>query len=160
MPGSQVSAYNRLVALMNGVNSGLGPYVVLIRALVDQASIRLGWLMTVKLLTIRGKKSVAIADELTEALIGRLRDGIACQWQEIRSVEILVQEVADEFEGEDPMTPELRAVFEQAKTGLTDVAETLDRCGIETEMPEPTEDVLDKIRLVAHRELKSRRLTL
>jgi len=93
MPDSQVCAYNRLVALMNGVNSDLGPYVLLIKALVDQASIRVGWLATVNLLSIRHKKSEALADELTEALIERLRTGIKCQWQEIRAVEILSSKV-------------------------------------------------------------------
>ena len=97
MPDSQVCAYNRLVALMNGVNSDLGPYVLLIKALVDQASIRVGWLVTVNLLSIRHKKSEALADDLTEALIERLQDGIKRQWQEIRAVETLTAEVADEF---------------------------------------------------------------
>ena len=56
------------------------------------------------------------------------------------------------------MMPELRSVFDQAKAGLTDVAETLTRFGIEATLPEPSEDVLDRVRLVVHRELKSRHL--
>ena len=95
---------------------------------------------------------------LTAALIERLRTGIKCQGQEIRAVEILTAEVAAEFDGEDPMMPELRAVFDQAKAELTGIAETLARFGIESDLPEPDEDVLDRVRLVVHRELKSRHL--
>jgi hypothetical protein len=162
MPEFQVRTYNRLIALMNGVNHYLGPYVLLIKALVDLASTRVGWLMTVNLLAIRDEEgqSTTIVVELTKALIDHLRVGIACQWQEIRAIEMLAEEIAEEFEGDDPMMPELRSVFEEAKAGLSDIAGALGRFGIETDLPEPGEDVMNRVRLLVQRELDDRHLVL
>ena len=155
MPDSQTREFNRLVSLMNGVSRDLGPHVLLMKALVGQAGIRLAWLLTLNLPAMRGNKSLtAIADGLAQGPMTLLRAEIKCRWQETRAVEIVMAEVAEEFDGEDPMLPWLRSAFEQAKTELTDITETLVIClGIETEMPEPTEDDLDQVRRVVHREL-------
>jgi len=157
-----VNDFNRYIALMNGANQHLGPYVLLIKALVDQASLRVGWLMTVTLLGIRDEKekSLALVGELTEALIECLKSGVAFQWQEFRAVELVTDEVTQEFAGEDPMIPQLRSVFDRAKAGLTDIAETLKRFGIEVELKEPDDEVVDRRRSLVERELADRRVML
>lgn len=52
MPSSQVDEYNRYIALMNGCNQHLAPYILLLSALVEQLSLKLGWLMTIRLWTL------------------------------------------------------------------------------------------------------------
>lgn len=162
MPDSQVDTFNRLIALLNGTNLHLGPYVLLIKSLVDQTSLRVGWLMTVTLLGIRDEKekSLSLVAEVTEALIEHLKSGVAFQWQELRAVELATDEVTQEFAGEDPMIPQLRSVFDRAKAELTDIAETLNRFGIEVELKEPDDEALDRVRSLVERELDERRVIL
>lgn len=51
MPAYQVREFNRYVDLMNGANTYLGPFIILVKALTEQTSIRFGWLCTIRLWT-------------------------------------------------------------------------------------------------------------
>jgi hypothetical protein len=46
MPESQVRTFNRYIGLMNGVNSRVGVYSLVVRQEVEKLSLRFGWLLT------------------------------------------------------------------------------------------------------------------
>jgi len=49
MPENQGPEFNRYIELMNAVNQRIGVFIVMERILVDQLSLRYGWLLTVQL---------------------------------------------------------------------------------------------------------------
>lgn len=158
MPDDQIDAYNRLVALMNGVNCDLGPYVLLIKAFADVHAVRLGWLLTVNLLTLGTDcdRTLDIAENLNVALVDALTRGVEHQWQELQAVDQMTEEVASEFGGEDPMLPELRETCEDARTSLNDTIKTLKDFGKKVRLRKPTEDLQGQVRRLVHRELEQR----
>ncbi len=93
MPSSQVDEYNRLIALMNGCNQHLGPYILVLSALVEQLSIKLGWLKTIELWTINSEELAfaafrAAREPITKSAYRRLVAGE-------REREVPVREVAE-----------------------------------------------------------------
>lgn len=52
MPDRQVAEFNRYIAIMNGVNERLGPWVLLLRANVEQLGLVDAWLATMRLWSI------------------------------------------------------------------------------------------------------------
>lgn len=48
-----------------------------------------------------------------------LRLWLVSLWQEVRSIDTLLDEVALEFDGEDPLSPIMRSVLEKARRDLT-----------------------------------------
>lgn len=161
MPDSQIDSYNRLVALMNGVNSSIGSFVVLLAALSNQQSLRVGWYMTAYLLGLYDDKgrALAFADKIGEALRSDICESVPTLWQEIRAVEVFTIEVAEEFGGEDPMMPELRDTLDAAKASLLDTAETLKAFGVKVRLTNPTAEVLESVRQLGYQELELRSTT-
>jgi hypothetical protein len=49
MPDSQGAQFNELIEMMNGVNERLGPYILILRANVEQLGSISGWLATIEL---------------------------------------------------------------------------------------------------------------
>ncbi len=59
MPPEQGVEFSRLIDLMKAVNRGLGPYLVLLHALVDQLGTKHGWIMSLKLWGIQAANLAA-----------------------------------------------------------------------------------------------------
>jgi len=66
-------------------------------------------------------------------------------WEELRSIDIVLEEVAKEFDGEDPLRPIMRGVVEKTRRRLTDLHEVLSAAG-EIELKEPDEEAMDLAR--------------
>ncbi|MCH7891116.1 MAG: hypothetical protein IH921_06395 [Gemmatimonadetes bacterium] len=80
MPPEQGVEFNRLIDLMKAVNRELGPYLVLLHALVDQLGTKHGWLMSLKLWGIQAGNLAAYIwlhtkEPVTENEHQRLIDG-------------------------------------------------------------------------------------
>ncbi len=93
MPNSQVEEFNRYIALMNGCNQHLGPYLLLLSALVEQLSLKLGWLKTIQLWTINSETLAMAAfraarEPITKSAYRRLVD-------KEREREVPVRELAE-----------------------------------------------------------------
>jgi hypothetical protein len=78
-------------------------------------------------------------DEATAALREQLREGVPWCWREVRAVETVLQEVAEEF-GEDPLLPPVREVLDKTRRDLADLHLLLDFVDAEAELPEPEEE--------------------
>lgn len=66
-------------------------------------------------------------------------------WQELRSIDIVVNEVAEEFDGEDPLLPTMRRLVEKTRRDLTLLHKALDQME-PLELPEPDEDSMELAR--------------
>jgi hypothetical protein len=231
MPNDQIAEFNRLIEIMNGVNTRLGPYILLLRANVGQLGLIDGWLSTLLLWTnhvfdletyifchagepvteseyaaikkasrtktpkpdwgleyevfpdkdapkvrasrdqrahVRGLfKDVpgeailanipgsephnAPGDQIWQALVDRLRKGVVEYWIDTRAIESVLIEVTEEFDGVDPLLPEIRAILEWMNPELRELHEKLKTIYSRPfELPEPVEINTESIRKIAH----------
>ena len=79
------------------------------------------------------------------ALREQLREGVPWCWQELRAVETVLEEVAEEF-GEDPLLPPVREVLDKTRQDLAELHILLDFVDAEAELPEPDEERVDFLR--------------
>ena len=70
--------------------------------------------------------------------------GLLC-WQEVRAVEILLNDVAQEFDGEDPLRPLMRGILNGARKKLSDLHELLSAIK-PFELEEPDDDSMSLAR--------------
>ena len=82
---------------------------------------------------------------MIEGLEGRMMSAIAIRSLDIREVEIVVGEVAEDF-GEDPLKPRWREVLETAKSTLLSVHRQLVAHNKVLELPQPSDDELNAMR--------------
>ena len=70
-----------------------------------------------------------------------LRSGVVSQWQMLRAVDVVLDEVATEFEGEDPLRPVMRGIVEATRRKLKDLHEVLNAAE-PLKLEEPDEETL------------------
>ena len=100
----------------------------------------------------RQKKLITVP-ELLRGLAGELRrdvaDHVAYCWRELLALEAVWVELAAEFEGEDPLDPELRTTAEQVRASFMALA-----AGLGMKLPsEPDEAMLEAVRRLIDRPL-------
>ncbi len=71
-------------------------------------------------------------------------------WRELRAAEIVVAEVAEEFDGEDPLDPEVRLMLDGCHAELLDVREQIERYTGALAQEEPEEELLVRLREAVH----------
>ena len=102
------------------------------------------------------------ATPLTDALTPKfsliaksLREGLATLfasiWQAVVAVEIVLAEVAQEFEQVYPLTPAKREELESVKSRLGKLAEELAYLGVDAQIPEPDVELTGSIRKMVDR---------
>jgi hypothetical protein len=82
---------------------------------------------------------------LAERMEEGIRLWLVSLWEELRSIDIVVDEVAKEFDGEDPLRPVMRGIMEKTRSKLVHLHATL--AVIEPlELREPDDETLDLAR--------------
>jgi hypothetical protein len=97
-------------------------------------------------------------DRLAEYMQKTIVDGGARTWQEIRALEMALEEIAAEFEGEDALKPVFREVITDSKRRLQENLEHL-RQYVESDIAdfeEPTEEQIEWARRIKDRWTKLR----
>jgi hypothetical protein len=84
--------------------------------------------------------------EVRAALRQSLREGVPWCWQEVQAVEAVLDEVAEEFNGEDPLLPPVREVLDKTRRDLVDLHLLLDFVDAEGELPEPDDERVEFLR--------------
>jgi hypothetical protein len=78
----------------------------------------------------RDAPTESTGDELVSILEGSLRVGVSARWQELVAAERVIDEVAAEFDGEDPALPDVRQGLKEARCRLKElVPEIQERVG-------------------------------
>jgi hypothetical protein len=84
-------------------------------------------------------------DGLMHALVLGITQGVQQHWYELRSIEIGVAEVAEEFGGEDPLRADTRALLDDCLRSCRELRDEMADYA-EIELPEPTEDGVAQVR--------------
>jgi hypothetical protein len=67
-------------------------------------------------------------------------------WVQLRSAEVLVSEIGEEFNGIDPLRPVFREKLDGAKESLREIQSHLAYLSMEVELREPLEEELREMR--------------
>jgi hypothetical protein len=84
-------------------------------------------------------------DELVRALLFGINQGLQQHWRELRAIEIGVQEVAEEFGGEDPLQSDVREILEGCLRSCATLRDDM-AAYVEIELAEPIEDDVTLVR--------------
>jgi len=87
-----------------------------------------------------------VGHERSEGLVERIRDDIQVLCQEVRAVKSLLEEVAEDFSGEDPALPELREIVDDTGSQLERLRPLAEIYAGPFELPEPSEELVDELR--------------
>ncbi|HLF79732.1 MAG TPA: hypothetical protein VJB57_19800 [Dehalococcoidia bacterium] len=85
---------------------------------------------------------------LTESLTQSLPSAVADGWSQLRALESVIDEVAAEFDGVDPLTVRNREGLTRARQALLDRKEQLECLGLKCELGEAAEEDLEPLRLL------------
>jgi hypothetical protein len=132
--------YNRLLDLLRAASEELTQYLNYLHLLVGQEELRSSWFQTALLWGL-AEREPERAEELSERLRSQLAVNIALRWRELRALEAVLDEIAGELEGEDPLHPEARARLGETRQRLLALHETVAgyREACELRAPEPAE---------------------
>jgi hypothetical protein len=84
-----------------------------------------------------------------------LREGIEERWRQLRAVELVVGEVAEEFGGEDPALPDVRHMLDHTTDRLVDLHKDAQTYAEPFELPELSEEDVATMRDQVERELEA-----
>jgi hypothetical protein len=84
-------------------------------------------------------------DEMVRAVLFGIKQGLEQHWCELRSIEIALAEVAEEFGGEDPLQPDVRALIDGCLATCTTLRDQVADY-VEIELAEPAEEDISPVR--------------
>ena len=90
-------------------------------------------------------------DEIAAALATTLQEGTQHHWRELRAIELVLEEMATEFDGEDLLDPRLRGILDNIREGLEGLHEDVERYVGRFDLPEPDEEMVDLMRRIVER---------
>jgi hypothetical protein len=134
--------YNRLLELVDAASGGLTHYLVIIHLLVGQLQTQFWWYLTA-LMWADASVQKNRAKEIAESLLNGLVDGVGLHWRELRALEMVLAEIAEEVGGEDLLHEDARELFERTKEQLQILSADLDQRGGKCRLEEPTEEAVE-----------------
>jgi len=100
----------------------------------------------------RPRKASPRGEEIGEAVGTRLREGIQLRWRELRSIELVLEEVAEEFDGEAPTRPWEREALDDGKERLEELHLAAQTYAGAFQLPGPDGEETEQVREVIRRE--------
>jgi hypothetical protein len=100
-------------------------------------------------------RGAGFGDELVRAVAFGVRNALLDHWREIRSIEIVVEAAREEFDGEDPLHPDVRRPLEEAKAVLVEVHAGFEPYVSGIELPEPGEDEVALVRRLVEKAIEN-----
>ena len=165
MPMDQVTEFNRLIGLMNAANVHLAMFIALLETSVAKVNLRMAWFVTLLLWedhlgairrAAKKKLQPSVTKNPAAETVGDALQDVLCQtaadcWAQIRGGEIVLEEIAAEFDGADPLKPKNRESLEGCKRELFELQEHLAALGVDLALREPTENTLELLREAVQR---------
>ena len=150
MPASQVAEFNRLIGLMNACNIQLGVLIAHIEHVVEKMELRLMWGGTLALVADYAPKprrrKAKLECRVMDVLPERIEEGVVAEapgrWKELRAIEVVLDELAREFDGEYPLRDVHVEALHSVKGQIADLRELTPGF----DLPEPEEDDLEWVR--------------
>jgi hypothetical protein len=94
----------------------------------------------------RGARTESTGDELVSILEGSLRTGASARWQELVAGERVVEEVAAEFDGEDPPFAAVGDILRNVRARLEELFHEMNERLGGLDLGEPGEEMLNELR--------------
>ena len=94
-------------------------------------------------------------DDLAKVHKELIREGIEEQWRQLEAMRIVVEDVASEFDGEDPAVPDVRHLLDHTTERLVDLHKDAQTYVEPFELGEPGEGDIASMREQVERELKA-----
>ena len=133
--------YNRIVDMLQVASGDLTHYLACIHLLVGQLELRYSWYLTTLLWGLESDPNER-ADEIGEALLRGLVEGVAMRWRELGALDEVLDEIADEVDGEDVLHPDARELFERMREQIQKLHSDLAAYGKSCELLAPAaEDI-------------------
>jgi hypothetical protein len=85
-------------------------------------------------------------DDLVQMNKTVLRDGVLARWRELRAAKVIIDQVAKEFDGEDPCVPVLRHEIDNCRSNLEELQRDLQSYVPPFELEEPGEEQVSQVR--------------
>jgi hypothetical protein len=148
MPQSQTADFNHLIGLMNACNIQVGAVLVVIERIIDTLDAKVMWAGTMALLAEeygpkkRSGSEARMVDVLPERLNEAVMSQAATTWRELRAIEIVTEEIAEEFGGEHPLRQAHADSLAQSKERLLALQELTG----DYEMADPSPEELHELR--------------
>jgi len=134
LPDSKVGEVRRLRRARQGA-----------REAMQRAPLGLGLDLVSRKLGVPPKGS-ASGNEVAEGLATHLREGIVLRWRELLGVEQVLEEIAAEFDGEDPARPQERRAITEGKGRLKELHEEVQDYVGPFDLPGPDEEEMTQLR--------------
>lgn len=157
MPLEQGPEFARYIDLIRGTYDVVSLFVVILDQSLALLDARYGWLLSLQLWALsisdladrntrRRGKSARRAEKIAEAVGTRLREGIELRWRELLATEQVLEEVAAEFDGEDPARPQERRALAQGKETLNELHRQVQDYVGPFNLPGPDEDEVELLK--------------
>ncbi|MDO8615030.1 MAG: hypothetical protein Q7T33_04770 [Dehalococcoidia bacterium] len=88
-------------------------------------------------------------DEIAEALLDEVASRAQNYWREVLAIDAVVDEIKEEFGGEDPLVPVARGLLESIRASLAELHEQLHKNGVKDPLPKVDDDTLSRVRHLA-----------
>lgn len=111
------------------------------------------WPEALKFVSDAGEKQGL--DDLVELQKEQIREGIEEPWRQLQAMQVVVNEVTVEFDGEDPAVPDVRHMLDHSTERLVDVHQSAQTYVEPFELPEPGEAEIAAMRQHLERELEA-----
>lgn len=92
------------------------------------------------------RKAPRGGDAIAFELLAMLLEGVQALNCELRAAELVLEEVAAEFDGEDPLIPSVRRLLDMTRQALEEVRARVEDYVGDFELPEPAENDLERVR--------------
>ncbi len=92
---------------------------------------------------------------MVRALLAGIKDGLEQHWRELRSLEIVIGEAAEEFDGRDLLREDDRKRLDDAKATCVTVHEAVQPYVEPFALPEPADDDVELVRTLVQRARES-----
>jgi hypothetical protein len=102
--------------------------------------------------TRRPREASPKGEEIAEAVGARLREGIQLRWRELRSIELVLEEGAEEFDGESPTRPWEREALDNGKKRLEELHRAAQTYVGPFKLPGPDKEEIEQVRECIRRE--------
>jgi hypothetical protein len=102
--------------------------------------------------TRRPRNASPQAEEIAEAVGTHLREGIQLRWQELRSIELVLEEIAGQFDVETPTRSWEREALDDAKKKLEELHLAVQAYVGPFKLPGPDEEEMEQVRELIRRE--------
>ena len=145
MPPDQTRVFSNLIGLMNACNIQVAAAILVLELKVDAVWTKALWAACMSVLAEgrRPRKRLRVVDALPAQLYKAIALESAAAWRELRALEILIDELTEEFGGEQPLRPVDEQSLLNSKERILALGEG---SGVDLDLPEPTEEDVEHLR--------------